>query len=64
MVGEQRNVLAPVAQRRDVDLDHVQPIIEIVAELALRDTSSARFLLVAAITRTSTLISCVPPTAV
>ena len=32
---QQRNVLAPLAQRRDADLDHVQPVKQVVAELAV-----------------------------
>ena len=32
VLGEQRNVLAPLAQRRHVDGNHVQPIEQILAE--------------------------------
>jgi hypothetical protein len=34
---EQRDVLAPVAQRRDVDPHHVQAEVEVLAEAALAD---------------------------
>jgi len=33
--GQQRDVLTPVPQRGDADLDHVQTIVKIVAEPAL-----------------------------
>ena len=35
VVGEQRDVARPLAQRRDVDLDHVQAVEEVLAEAAL-----------------------------
>ena len=41
MSGEQRDVLAALAQRRDADLDDVQPVEEILAELALRRRPAA-----------------------
>ena len=46
--GEVRNVVAPIAQRRDVQLDHAQAEIEIAAKLSLAD-SARRSRLVAAI---------------
>src|SRR5882724_732507 len=36
-LGEQRNVLAPLAQRRHRDLHHVQTIVQIRAETSLAD---------------------------
>ena len=33
VMGEQRDVFAPVAQRRQLDLDDVQPIVEVFSEL-------------------------------
>ena len=35
--AEVRNLLAPLAQRRHVDADHAQPVVEILAELAFGD---------------------------
>ena len=35
VIGEQGDVLAPLAQRWNSDLDHVQPVEEILAEPAL-----------------------------
>ena len=32
MVGEQRNVLGPLAQRRQVNRDHAQPVEEVAAQ--------------------------------
>ena len=34
VLGEERHVLAPVAQRRDPDRDDVEPVVEVLAELA------------------------------
>ena len=34
---EDGNVFAPIAQRRKIDVDHVQPIVEIAAEAAALD---------------------------
>ena len=51
---QQRNVLAPLAQRRHVDRHDVQAVEEVLAEPARRRSPSSRFLFVAAITRTST----------
>ena len=61
---EQRDVVAPLAQRRQVDVQHVEPVVQIRAELAAlhRARAAARF--VAAMTRTSTWIGCAPPTRV
>jgi hypothetical protein len=36
-VGQQENVVAAVAQRRDVDRDRLQPVVQVVAELARLD---------------------------
>ena len=36
-VGEQRDVLAAFAQRRHAQLDHVQAVVEVLAELARLD---------------------------
>ena len=35
--GQESHVACPLAQRRHLDLDDVQPIVEVVAELPLRD---------------------------
>ncbi len=35
--GQQRNVLEPVAQRRQFDRHHVEPVIEVFAKTALRN---------------------------
>jgi hypothetical protein len=48
---ERGNIRAPLAERRNVDVKHVQSIVEVGAELP-RATASRRSLLVAAITRT------------
>ena len=37
VVGQQRDVLAPLAQRRNADLDDVQAVVQILAELAFGD---------------------------
>ena len=37
VLGEQRDVLAALAQRRDPHLDHVEPVVEVLAEGAARD---------------------------
>ena len=37
MVDEQRNVLAPLAQRRHLDAQHVEPVEEVLAEAAGAD---------------------------
>ena len=34
MLDEQRNVLAAIAQRRQLDREHVQPVVEVLAQLA------------------------------
>src|SRR6185437_3526132 len=36
MVHQQRNILAPFAQRRQRQAEHVQPVEQVVAELSLR----------------------------
>ena len=52
--GEQRQVLQPLAQRREVNRKDIQPEVEILAEEALAAIASSSRRLVAAITRTST----------
>ena len=37
MSGQKRNVFRPVAQRRQIDLHHVQAIKKVLAEFALGD---------------------------
>ena len=37
MIDQQRNVLGPVAQRRDMDLHDVKPIVKILAEAVFLD---------------------------
>src|SRR4051794_30452553 len=32
VVGQQRNVFPALGERRDVELDHVQPVVEVFAE--------------------------------
>ncbi len=59
-INQCRNVFFPVTQRRKFDLDHPEPIVEIFAEAA-SGTSFSRFLLVAAIMRTSILMLSLPP---
>ena len=61
MGGQERDVLGPLAQRRQVDLDHVEPVKEVFAELPLLDLLLQERL-VAATTRTSTSMLSVPPT--
>ena len=53
-LDEQRDVLAPLAQRRQLDREHVQPVEQVLAQLAAVDRLLADSTLVAAITRTST----------
>ena len=48
--------LAPLAQRRHANLDDLEPVVEVFAELARRGSSASRSRLVAAMTRTSTAI--------
>ncbi len=52
VLDQRRNVVAPLAQRRDLDRDHVEAIEQILLELAVGDICR-RSRLVAAITRTS-----------
>ena len=40
MARHQRNVLAPIAQRRNLDRHHAQPIIQILAESAGADLAA------------------------
>ena len=37
MFGQRRDVLGPLAQRRDADADHVDAVVEVMAEGAARD---------------------------
>jgi hypothetical protein len=60
VLGQQLHVLAAVAQGREGDREDVEAVVEVLAELALRDRSSGRRF-VAAITRTSTLKASLPP---
>ena len=64
VLGQELDVLPALAQRRQVDREHVQPIEQVLAQLALRATASSGRRLVAAMTRTSTLIGSSPPTRV
>jgi hypothetical protein len=59
---ERRDVLAPCAQRREREVQDVQPVEEILAELTGGDARPCRSTLVAAITRTSIERSSVAPT--
>ena len=59
-IGEQRNLVAPVAQRRHLNADHVQPEEQVLAECPVA-TDCSRSRLVAAMIRTSTWTSCLPP---
>ena len=34
VLDQRRNLFAPLAQRRDVDADHVEPVVEVFAESA------------------------------
>ena len=61
VVGEQQDVRLPLAQRRHEDREHVQPVVEILAERSPSAIAFSRSLLVAAISRTSARIVCVPP---
>ena len=38
--GEERHVLAALAERRDPDRHHVEPVVEVLAEAALRDRAA------------------------
>ena len=62
MVDQLGNVLAPLAQRREAHRHDVQPIVEVLAEAALRRFRPARLRDVAESTRTSTLTGRWPPT--
>ena len=59
---KERDVFAPLPQRRQADGDHVEPIEQVLAETPVLLNSSSSGLLVAATTRTSACRSCVPPT--
>ena len=56
------DVLAPLAQRRQVDRHDVEPVVQVLAEPALRALRSSRSRLLAAMTRVSTRMVCVSPT--
>ena len=59
VVDQQRQVVAALAQRRQLDGEDVEPVVQVAAERARRATSSSRSRLVAAITRTSAWIGLV-----
>ena len=61
MPGQQRDVLASFAQRRQADADDVEAVEKILAEEAVL-TRVSRFWCVAAMTRTLALIGEWPPT--
>ena len=54
LLGERGDVLAPLAQGRQRERDHVEAVEEVLAEACPRGSSSARSRLVAASMRTST----------
>ena len=54
IIHQQRNVLAPVAQRRNVDAHDVEPVKQILAKLLGGDGVLRGACCVAAMTRTST----------
>ena len=37
MLGERQDVLRPRPQRREIELDHVQPVVQVLAEAAVRE---------------------------
>jgi hypothetical protein len=55
VLGELGDVLAPLAQRGDLDPDDVEAVVEVLPETCRFFTSSSTLRLVAARTRTSTL---------
>ena len=61
LVGEQRDVLLAPAQRGQLDADHVDAVVEVLAEGALAPCAPPRSRLVAAITRTSVVSDRVDP---
>ena len=61
-LGQQRNVAPPLPQRRQLDVDHVDAVVQVLAEPARRRRPSVRSSFVARITRTSTLNVLLPPT--
>ena len=61
VLDEQRDVLAALAQRRKLDREHREPVVEVLAE-APSAIARSRSRLVAATIRTSTLRVRVPPT--
>jgi hypothetical protein len=54
VLHEERDVLGPLPQRRQLDRDHAESVEEILAELPLVHASARRSRLVAATTRTFT----------
>ena len=56
MPGQQGDVLLPLPQRGQLDGDDVQPVEEVLAEASRPSPARCRSLLVAAMTRTSTLM--------
>ena len=61
VVGEQGDVAAARAQRRDLDDDLREPVVEVLAELARRRSGPSGLWCVAHTMRTSTGISARPP---
>ena len=59
---EERNVLAALAERRQLDRDHAEPVVEVLAEAALRRSRPRGRCAWRATTRTSTAIDASPPT--
>ena len=57
VVDQERDVLAPLAQRRQAQLDDVQPVVRGPGGRRRCSTSASRSRLVAATTRTSTSFS-------
>jgi uncharacterized membrane protein len=58
------DVVGTLAERRKVDRVDVEPVEEVAAESSLPRSRVSRFLLVAAMTRTSVLMTSLPPTRV
>ena len=53
--GQRQDVVAALGQRRQAHLDHVEPVVQILAEACRRGSSPCRSALVALITRTLAL---------
>ena len=61
-LGDDEHVVAALAQRRQVEVDHVEAVVEVLAEVAGLRSRSSRSRLVAATTRMSTFSGLVSPT--